>query len=183
MFTEQFSERDARPGETILCVVDGFDCVATIYLDEHHEAPWEWTTVCGPVSNWTTRDKRPGEFILATDRQHKRYYDFQEACRIARADKWDAPPYKQGTRRQQAARAAYADFEHLRRWCADQWRYVGVAVTVSKNGIDLTDRFAHALWGIESDSGEYLTETANDLLAGALTDARAAIAALRGGAC
>lgn len=62
----------------------------------------------GPVTAWTTRSKHPGELVINKDRGRARYYDFAEACRIARRDGWDAEPYNAGTetKRQQAAKAA-----------------------------------------------------------------------------
>lgn len=56
--------------------------------DEDMGAPWEEHDGHGPVSDWTTRDKRPGEWVLASERGSKRYYDAQEANRIAEQDGW-----------------------------------------------------------------------------------------------
>lgn len=60
----------------------------SVQFDEDHGAPWEEHDGHGPVSEWTTRDKRPGERVLVSDRGSKRYYDVQEANRIAKADGW-----------------------------------------------------------------------------------------------
>lgn len=130
--------------------------------DEGHEAPWDWADGHGPVSEWTARDKRPGERLLHSDRRSHRYYDFQEAVKIARRDGWDAAPLGEGTAGQRAARAAEADFEYLRRWCNDQWSYVGVVVTLLDSDDEETDE-TESLWGIESDAREYLEETAREL--------------------
>jgi hypothetical protein len=56
--------------------------------DDSHGAPWDEHDGHGPVSDWTRRDKRPGELILSTDRGFKRFYDLAEANRIARRDGW-----------------------------------------------------------------------------------------------
>lgn len=77
-----------------------------------------------------------------------------------------------------AAAAARADFDRLAAWCRDEWHYVGVSVTVSRNGVQLTPDYAHALWGIESDAPDYLTETATDLAGEALAAARETLAGL-----
>ena len=76
-----------------------------------------------------------------------------------------------------AAKAAYADFERLRQWCDDQWSYVGVVVTATHTdtGVKLGNA---SLWGIESDAGAYLAETANDLASEALEQAAETRAAL-----
>lgn len=158
--------------------IDGFTLTARILADSNYGAPWEEHDGHGPVSGMELRDKRPGELVLH-DNGHgrKRYYDYQEACRIARRELWDAAPYNTGqeTKRQQAAKAARANYERLRQWCDDQWHWCGVLVVASKNGIDLGRA---SLWGIESDAGDYLLEVANELVEEALEDARDTVCAL-----
>ncbi len=71
--------------------------------------------------------------------------------------------------------------EVMRAWKADEWHYFGVAVTVSKNGVDLTGEYDHALWCIEGNypsrrkgnPNKYFREVANDYLPRALADAKA----------
>lgn len=67
-------------------------------------------------------------------------------------------------------------------WNRDEWHYYGVAVTVAKLGVELTGKYAHAVWGIEgnypdSDNG-YFLEVANELLGEAIEDAREVVAKL-----
>jgi len=88
-------------------------------------APWENSDGHGVVSEWTTRPKRAGELLLNQGRNSKRYYDFAGACRTALREGWDM-----ATNKEQAAKAARADYEFLRAWCADQWRYVIIDVTL-----------------------------------------------------
>lgn len=141
-----------------------------IVHDDCQRTPWEEEDGHGPVSEWRRRnyagyyDKAPGEMLLCEDRGSARFYDFAEACRIARAEGWDAKPYGTGTKRQQAARAALADFDRLRRWCEGDWCYVGVIVSPLCDccGTPDGDR-AESLWGIESDAGDYLDEVAREL--------------------
>lgn len=132
--------------------------------DDDFDPPWENSDTHGPVSGWERRDKLPGELILNSDGTHKRFYDFAEACRIALRDKWDAPPYNEGaeTPKQQAAKAARADFEFLRSWCNDEWHYVGVIVTLLDQDGDMTD-ISSSLWGVEGDSEDYINQIANEL--------------------
>jgi hypothetical protein len=135
--------------------------------DDDGAAPWERADGHGPVSDWTRRDKRPGEWVLSSDRNSKRYYDAQDAARLARVDGWGLDDEaraelaaklgrepKPGEVRAEAVRR---DFEFLRRWCADQWHYVGVTVSHVQSGND------ESLWGIESDADEYIMETAHEL--------------------
>lgn len=74
------------PGETFNFKKGRVSYVATIHADDSHSAPWKECDGHGPVSDWTTRGKRPGEMVLNQDGRSKRYYDFAGACRIARRD-------------------------------------------------------------------------------------------------
>lgn len=151
---------------------DGFTLRARIEHDSDTGAPWE-EHGHGPVTDWTRRDKLPGELLLCNDGRQKRFYDFAEACRIARRDGWNAAPYQvEGeTPRQRAARAALADYKHLRGWCNDSWGWCGVVVTASRAGVELGRA---SLWGIESDAG-YLVEVANELAGEAVAEAAAKV--------
>ena len=140
---------------------NGAEYIAELHYDQVHGHPWDEHEGHGPVADWTSRAKYPGELILNSDRGSYRYYDFQEACRIARKDGWNAPPYDQGTSRQKAARAALADYEYLRRYCNDQWHYCGVVVRLADSCECCGD--SASLWGIESDSDDYLQEVAREL--------------------
>ena len=128
--------------------------------------PWLEHDGHGPVSERTTRNKAPGELVLDDMRHGKLFYDFAAACRQALAEGWDAQPYNEGqeTKRQQAAKAARADYENLRRWCASQWHWVGVVVTLLDPEGDET-AVSDSLWGIESDAGDYLDQVARELAA------------------
>ena len=77
--------------------------------------------------------------------------------------------------------------EVMQAWKDDEWFWCGVAVTVSKDGIQLTDDYAHACWGIgcnyptfrKSDrANSYLSQFADDYIQEALQDAREIIARL-----
>ena len=105
-------------------------------LTDENDSPWEQEDGHGPVTGWTRRDKLPGEWVLCSDRFSKRYYNFQEAMQTAKIDRWDAPPYGVGTKGEQALRAVTADYEWLRRWCAGDWYYVTLRVTLMKEDED-----------------------------------------------
>lgn len=135
-----------------------------IERDDAADPPWKRNDGHGVVSEWTTRNKRPGERVLTSDRHSKRFYDVQASIAIAKRDAWGAPPYGQGTAGQRAVRAVNADFEFLRSWCADLWEYVGVIVThLPDDADDVPTDYTHALWGIESSSRDYIEETAHEL--------------------
>lgn len=136
--------------------------------------PWEREDGHGPVSDWTNRDKRPGEMVLCSDRHAKRYYDFQAATVEAKRDSWGLGPDdmallikrlgRPATRAEIVRQAVLDDFERLQRWCDDAWQYVGVVVTRLDAHGNRLEHLQASLWGIESDAGEYLDETARDLI-------------------
>lgn len=142
--------------------------------DEFHGAPWKEEDGHGPVSDWRRKPgwrddppKSPGEMILCRDRSDYLTYDFCEAVKIARRDDWGFPGMTEEDRKtmrpgQIAHRAALADFDHLRRWCNEAWCYVGVVVTLLGEDGEDTDE-TESLWGVESDSEDYLETVAHEL--------------------
>lgn len=129
----------------------------TIEDDYDMYPPWKEEDSHGPVSAWVHRTKRPGERLLHQSQGDQLYYDFAEAVRIARRARWDSPPYKTGTKREQAVRAVQADFEWLKAWCDNSWSYVGVIVT------DIETDESESLWGIPSDNIAYIKEVEIEL--------------------
>jgi hypothetical protein len=72
--------------------------------------------------------------------------------------------------------------ERMRAWESDEWCFVGVVLSahIIVNGTELAlDNHAASLWGIESDSGGYLTDIANELLGEAEDAAAPFVASLR----
>lgn len=67
----------------------------------------------------------------------------------------------------------------LQAWKDDEWFYCGVAVVVSKCGIELTGEFDHALWGIEcnypfsKNGNAYISECADSYIGEAMEAAKA----------
>jgi hypothetical protein len=137
---------------------DGARLKIAIVPDDTIGAPWEEHDGHGVVSEWTTRDKRPGEMVLASDGRTRRFYDFAESAKIARREGWGVPREDE-TPRERARRAALADYRWLRGWCNDEWQWVGVVVTLETP--DDTSRES-SLWGLES-SGNYWREVAAEL--------------------
>jgi hypothetical protein len=170
MFTETF---DCT--EVITASHRGWTIAARIEDIPFMGAPWEEHDGHGPVSEWTTRGKMPGERVLASDGVYRRYYGYQAAMTQAKAEGWDAQPYGTGTKGEQAARAVESDFRYLRAWCSDEWRWVGVVVTASKDGIELGSA---SLFGMGSTDKGYLLEVANELAPEAIEEAQQQIARL-----
>ena len=152
--------------------------VIAIVPDDEPRLPWEEEDGHGPVTDWTTCEKRPGELVLAEDGHQFRYYDFAEAVKIALRDRWghgaDIPGETPG---QKAARAARADFDRLRAYCDGGWSYVGVCLfELPRDGMErsphrIADRapfgiLPHAaIWGVESDCEEHIGDLALELTA------------------
>ena len=129
--------------------------------DDRGETPWEWADGHGPVSEWTARDKHPGELVLCHDGRFKRYYDFMEAMKMAKRDGWNAWPYEiEGeTKGQRAYKAVMADYEYLRQWCNDEWSYVVLHVALLDAEGDET-KYEDYLGGVEY--GWYINKLARE---------------------
>jgi hypothetical protein len=130
-------------------------------------APWEEYDGHGVVSEWTTREKRPSERVLASEGRTRRYYDVALSQMRAISDGWVAAPYDVGTPRQRAARAVEADYRRLKAWCNDKWYWMEVIITeirIDYDGI-VYDGPSTSMGGVESDSeGEYIDGVINDLI-------------------
>jgi hypothetical protein len=137
------------------------------FYDHDVGAPWDEHDGHGSVSDWTTRDKRPGELVLSQDRSRKRFYDFQAAVQEARQDGWNTEPYNWPSKGAQAVAAVLADFNHLKAWCDDQWHWCGIRVTLLDDEGDDTDKDA-SLWGMEESwskaSDAYHADVIQDLI-------------------
>ena len=134
---------------------DGTQYRVEIVKDTDEYPPWENEDGHGPVRYLHNRaEKTPGERPLP----YNYFYDLRAAIKIALANGWDTAPYHAAfpgeTKRQQAARAVEADYQRLRGYLNDDWRYVGVIVTeLHPDGSAGDDA---SLWGIESDAEDYI---------------------------
>lgn len=156
------------PIETFAFVHEGVEYLASVYRDDSMGEPWNEHDGHGPVRWARVSEKGPGERVLSDASRYEMawLYDYAQACSIARRDKWGVSPGPNPGEsvRAYAARAAEADYRRMRAWCLDKWHWVGVAVQRIENGSPDGNPFDHALWGIESDSGdEYLREVASEL--------------------
>lgn len=147
------------------------DCYKTEFITQHgntyriewiadHDAePWDNSDCHGPVSDWTTRSKRPGERVLDQDRVSFRYYDFQQAMKDA-VKVWGCKPGPD------AVDAVEKDFQYLQDWCHDRWHYCGIVVTwIDSDAPVFTDSdISASLWGIESNCDEYHESIIQELI-------------------
>ena len=74
----------------------------------------------------------------------------------------------------------------IKQWKNDEWFFVGVVLSVSKNGIELTDHAA-SLWGIECNynkkANNYLSEAARELESEAIKTANERISTICSALC
>jgi len=135
----------------------GYSVRICVEADQYADPPWDMSDGHGPVSDWRPKEsKRPGERVLCEDHGHARFYDFAAAVKIARRDGWGTRGDGGLTKGAKAAYAVERDFEFLRGWCRDDWRYIVVGVEVSRNGAVLETDYCG---GIE-DCGDYWREHA-----------------------
>ena len=157
----------------------GYLFTIEVDYDEFQGPPWLHCDGHGPVSDWTTRDKKPSEVVLSSIGGANLYYDFSMAMKKAKEDRWDAAPYGQGTRGERAERAVRADIKYLRDYIDNVWVYVTLSVTMQGSG------YTTSLGGVEydySENGYWMTEIhlmADELIANKLADLRAAKIARR----
>ena len=147
--------------------LNGMTFKVEFHDDFYSEKPWDQCDGHGPVRKATRGydgniTKRPGERVLyAGDRgEYSWVYDWQAACKMAREDGWNAPPYDAPNRIQ---RAVQADFDHLQAWCDGQWSYVGITVTHIKD--DGTEGDSESFWGVET-ANDYHLDTAKEIAQG-----------------
>lgn len=156
----------------------GYEVQVAVERDDCLGAPWDECDGHGIVSEWTRRDKQPGEWVLCEDRGSRRFYDARESMTVARRDGWDAQPFGVGTAGERAARAVRRDFEYLRAWCTDDWAYMIVTVTLSRKGEEVARDSLGAVESYRDYWRDVAADMANELvLADRDVRKRAAIAA------
>ena len=170
------TQKDITHTGQVLDLGTGLFALVTTERDETADAPWEMADGHGPVSEWTTRDKAPGERVIASDRSSKLDYDFAEAMRIAKRDGWGISAQARAALTAGRGRTPTAgevctiavehDFQFLKGWCDDRWEYIGVIVKLYT--ADDANAGDDSLWGIESCEnpgfGFYWKETAADMV-------------------
>lgn len=161
-------------------IIQGHTVQIDYVVDFDTGAPWENCDGHGPVRRTNSRhadgvsDKRPSERPLnhAGRNDYQFYYDWQAACKLARADSWNAKPYDAAG---QVNRAVLADFEYLKSWVNSDWHYAGAIVTLlDREGEELKN---DSCWGFETLNDYHVTagrEIAADLVDGHIEAARLA---------
>lgn len=146
---------------------NGLTFQADVQVDIDAEAPWDREDGHGPVRSvaynrfsGNRTDKKPGERIIDVGNRTAWVYDFAEALKIAKRDNWgSAKATPDMTPAQVRELAVMEDMERMGSWLRSEWGYIGVVVTLLDVKGRKTEVF-DALWGIESDSHDYITEEA-----------------------
>lgn len=141
----------------------GYKTTIKWFYDSDMGPPWKEEDGHGVVSDWTARDKAPGELVLSSDRgSHKRFYDFAATVEIAKRDGWGLGDEEKAelekkfgrapTKNEIVTEAVWRNFKHLKDWCDNKWHWCGRTVEVEDSeGNDATDDyFPDSVWGFES---------------------------------
>ncbi len=149
----------------------GLEARVELPYDQDMGPPWKEHDGHGVVTEWTTREKRPGERVLCRDFNRRRYYDFAGAVEKARREEWGDRTVlakelgREPTAGELAVWAVEADFERLEDWCDDGWHWIGVVVKI--RDADEREVYKDSLWGIEDDT-DYWKEVAAECIEGFL---------------
>ena len=103
--------------------------------------------------------------MLCHDGMMRRHYDFAEAMKIAKRDRWGLNDAELAKLTAKLGRtptpgeiresAVEHDFQYLKDWCDDKWHYIGVIVTLyDAEGEEQDDR---SLWRVEDHGDHYQT--------------------------
>ena len=153
--------------------------------DDHMGAPWDEECGHGPVrevsySYYSKPTKFAGERVMHQDGRTAWLYDWAGAMVQAREEGWGLGEDelvkltkqlgRTPTPGQVTERAVSLDFQRLCRWLSSDWTWVGVCVEelhakdFSEGIINpVCSRYENAIWGIESDAGEYLDQVAHEM--------------------
>lgn len=145
---------------------NGWKLRVEITRDEDARAPWKEYDGHGVVVEGRGRGWCPDEFedwkLLDEPWNTGFYYDWKESLKIALRDGWGCPGNFR-TPHERAMAAVKADYEHLHRWCNDQWWYtvIGVRITTS-SGVELCEDY---LGGVETSDEAYFICTVREFVA------------------
>lgn len=146
---------EAYKGEEITILPNDWKIKVEFQHDSDSGPPWEECDGHGVVCDWEHgRREYDDSWILQKDRHSYLYYDWKASLKLAFKDGWGCKPYDTSS----AMDAVKSDFEFLRRWCNDEWWYVGMIVTLyDENNKELHEE---SVWGFDSDSIDYLCSEA-----------------------
>jgi hypothetical protein len=109
-----------------------------------------------------------GKWLVYTSQNRVCYYDWVDTLKGV---------IKDFPNRERAMQAMRNECERMHAYCADQWAYIGIVVTLYRND-EKIDR--DSVWGIESDDEGYITSVSRGMAAGMLRPAHKKFFAERG---
>lgn len=149
-----------------------------VHNDDDMGPPWEEHDGHGIVSDWKRHclvDKAPGEMILCEDRGSVRFYDFQATMKKAKSEGWGlgeketarlaARLGRQPTKGEILHASVMHDYEFLKGWCNDEWRWVGYVTEILGPDGSKLETEHDSCWGFEStdDGIKYMTGEARSI--------------------
>lgn len=145
----------------------GLTFIVTVFPDYDMEAPWNTGEGWGKVRNGDygkVETKKPGERIIHTNGNTAWLYDFADAMKRAKADKWGSknatPDMSPG---QVAELAVKEDMQMIRGYLTNEWSYIGIVVTLADVNGKPTDE-SESAWGLESFDSENIEDYTKGLI-------------------
>lgn len=164
------SQYGAYDGEEITELPNGWKIKVKFQHDEDYGPPWKEHDGHGETYETRYSEDHMDDWCLNSERYNYRYYDWKATLPKAIKECWDAAPYGVGTKQERAMRAMKADCDALRRWCDDDWWWVGMIVTLLDENDEELDE--ESCWGYESNCIDYLCSEARAWAAHMLVKAR-----------
>lgn len=138
----------------------GYKVEIHVEQDTYHGPPWKENDGHGPVSEWRRKESKTlGERVLCQDRGSCRFYDWQEAMKIARKDGWGLGDERKAALTKKLGRppthgevleaAVQFDFDYLHGWCNDEWHWVGYTTRIKAPDGTRTD--GDSCWGFDDE--------------------------------
>lgn len=136
------------------------------HFDHDSGAPWKEYDGRGVVSEWETRDKKPGEVIISSDHGFKRFYNVAATIAIAKRDGWGVSGINTRgmSKAKTAAVAVQHDLKRMRDWCSGAWHWCGIVVFPLTDAGDELRSKNESVWCIESDDEDSINEIIEDLI-------------------
>jgi len=173
---------EVYPGFTPVTVeAEGFTLKLTVEDDDTGRKPWQDDDGAGIVTGWIDPAKAPkGAVQINHDRDGTcRFYDVLASREKAKREGWvNSLGLTALQLERRINKLVMNDCARMKAWCEDDWSYIGLVINASREGVQLTGEYEIALWGIESDAGDYLEEVANDLAGQAISAAKAKLTQL-----
>ena len=122
--------------------IDGFTVMYMFEYDTDSGPPWADEDVDLMRHGYLRADKKNNERPILTNQGEYWFFDWAAACKLARRDKWNTPPYNAPN---QVERAVQNLFDYYKAYLNEEWHYVGITVWLAEH-----PQYEHAVWGFET---------------------------------